>query len=858
MRIPKKMGAHVVIVLLALTVTLPLSFLGSTFFIERWTYDLGLQFVSNQPSKKISVIAIDEKSIAEIGRWPWSRDYHSALIDRLSDGGAKVIAYPLFFLESQKDRRLDLIDSLLAMPNLHELRYQASQLNEDDSKPLLSNIDGVFTELLSVRENLDIDGLLAREIKDAGNVILPYHIGLGRQLGLEDEALSPDIQKMVITPTIDVPSALSNSSVIATTQVFPPISTVASAANGLGHLAVLSDSDGVIRQSPLVLNYYGKLLPSFSLLVAAKALNVDVNDIEITSPNSVSIANLHIATDDLFRMRNVYYGKQGSVQPFEVDSFSDVLKGYVSANKYLQKIVLVGVTASGIGDQQVTPVDSSMMPIIAMAHTLSNLLNEEYVVSPSWSLFVIGGLFFIVFMYLLFGISKLSAGIAALASFGLFAIIMGSEIYMLAAFLYWLPLTAAAVFLLLGHILITTHQYFQVERGKRSSDRESAEGNRMLGLSFQGQGQLDVAFEKFQKCPLDESMMKILYNLALDFERKRQFSKAAVVYQYMSELDADYKDIQQRNNKALQLENTVILGGTNHSGPGQSMSLLDDSVEKPMLGRYEIIKELGKGAMGIVYQGRDPKIGRIVAIKTLALAQEFDEDEIESVKERFFKEAETAGRLNHPNIVTVYDAGSEHDLAYIAMEFLPGEELTPYTKKDNLLPLQEVFDILIDACKALAYANENNVVHRDIKPANIMYHREKKKVVLTDFGIARVTDASKTKTGTILGTPSYMSPEQFRGEKSDGRADIFSLGVMSFQLVTGALPFNGDSLASLMYSITNDACPDPSALRDDIPEEFNEVLHNSLEKDRENRYGDAHMMLEDLIACRNALEKNND
>jgi serine/threonine protein kinase len=218
----------------------------------------------------------------------------------------------------------------------------------------------------------------------------------------------------------------------------------------------------------------------------------------------------------------------------------------------------------------------------------------------------------------------------------------------------------------------------------------------------------------------------------------------------------------------------VILGG---GGGGRSnASLLDASgnVEKPMLGRYQIEKELGKGAMGVVYMGRDPKINRVVAIKTMALSQEFEADELVEVKERFFREAETAGRLNHPNIVQMYDAGEEHDLAYIAMEFLKGKDLVPYAKAGNLMPVPRVMSIVARVADALSYAHENNVVHRDIKPANIMYEPESDQVKVTDFGIARITDSSKTKTGMVLGTPSYMSPEQLAGKKIDGRSDLFS------------------------------------------------------------------------------------
>jgi serine/threonine protein kinase len=295
-----------------------------------------------------------------------------------------------------------------------------------------------------------------------------------------------------------------------------------------------------------------------------------------------------------------------------------------------------------------------------------------------------------------------------------------------------------------------------------------------------------MAYEKFRKCPLDDSIMENLYNLALDFERKRQFNKAQAVYEYMSSYNPKFRDLPAKLSRAKTMSETIILGGSNTRTNASLISGdAGGTVEKPMLGRYQVDKELGKGAMGVVYLGRDPKIGRVVAIKTMALAQEFEPDELQDVKDRFFREAETAGRLNHPNIVTIFDAGEEHDLAYIAMEFLKGKDLVPFTKPDNLLPLERVVSIHARVSEALAYAHRLNVVHRDIKPANVMYELESDTVKVTDFGIARITDSSRTKTGMVLGTPSYMSPEQLSGMKIDGRSDLFSLAVSLFQMSCG-------------------------------------------------------------------------
>nr|MCH9671162.1 serine/threonine protein kinase [Gammaproteobacteria bacterium] len=227
---------------------------------------------------------------------------------------------------------------------------------------------------------------------------------------------------------------------------------------------------------------------------------------------------------------------------------------------------------------------------------------------------------------------------------------------------------------------------------------------------------------------------------------------------------------------------------------------------------------------------------RTVAIKTMALSQEFEADELDDVKERFFREAETAGRLNHPNIVTIFDAGEEHDLAYIAMEFLKGEDLSRYTKDGTLLPLNRVIDIVASSANALDYAHSQNVVHRDIKPANIMYQADAGTIKLTDFGIARITDSSKTKTGMVLGTPSYMSPEQLSGKRVDGRSDLFSLGVMLYQLLSGTLPFRGDSMAALMYKIANEPHADILTVRADLPARLKPIVDRALHKDSEKRF----------------------
>jgi tRNA A-37 threonylcarbamoyl transferase component Bud32 len=564
----------------------------------------------------------------------------------------------------------------------------------------------------------------------------------------------------------------------------------------------------------------------------------------------VRLGNLRIPTDPVTQMNTFFYKDREGKPAFAVDSFYDVMSGKIPASKYQDKIVLIGATAAGVGASQVTPVSPSMAPVLTLAHSVSSILQEHFFVTPTWGVWASLGVFVLVAVYLIALLPRLSAGVGALSTVVLLAALLGTHFGLMIGAAMWIELMLAATLLLVGHLLLTTKRFLMTERGKEKSEADSAESNRMLGLAFQGQGQLDMAFDKFRKCPLDDALMENLYNLALDFERKRQFNKAEAVFRYMADYKPKFRDLEQRLTRAKAMSETVMLGG---SSTRTNISILEGGqVEKPMLGRYQIEKELGKGAMGVVYLGRDPKINRVVAIKTMALSQEFEEDEIADVKERFFREAETAGRLNHQNIVTMYDAGEEHDLAYIAMEFLKGKDLVPHTKPDHLLPLPQVVSIIARVADALAYAHSNNVVHRDIKPANVMYEPESDQVKVTDFGIARITDSSKTKTGMVLGTPSYMSPEQLSGKKIDGRSDLFSLGVTLYQMLCGQLPFVGDSMAQLMFKIANETHPDVRSVNPAVPDALVVVIDRALCKDIEQRYQGGDEMARDLRNCLNA------
>ncbi len=272
----------------------------------------------------------------------------------------------------------------------------------------------------------------------------------------------------------------------------------------------------------------------------------------------------------------------------------------------------------------------------------------------------------------------------------------------------------------------------------------------------------------------------------------------------------------------------------------------------PMLGRYKVLKELGRGAMGVVYLGKDPTIQRFVAIKTMRLDQIDDAEKLQEVKARFFREAESAGRLSHPNIVTIYDAGEQDDLGYIAMEVLDGTPLKQWARKPHLLPAEEVVQTLATVADALDYAHQQGVIHRDVKPANIMITKERV-VKVMDFGIAKTSSSSKTQTDIVLGTPTYMSPEQIAGKKVDGRTDVFSLGIVLFEMLTGQPPFTADNLSALLFAIAHQPHPPLNSLRQDLPPMVQEVLDRALQKELPQRYRRAGEFAQDLRACLRSL-----
>lgn len=793
--------------------------------IDNRFFDGASLLTHRAPSSQIAILAIDDQSIANIGRWPWSRDVHAKVIDQLAQGKAKTIAHTTFFFEPQVDRGL---------PHLQKLHTLVGTAESQD--PLVSKIAQAVDSAI---QDLDTDTTLARSLQQAKRVILPMVFDLGEALGRADEPLPDFVTRDAVPPS---GSTLPSYGV----KAYAPLPALGAAATGVGHLNMLPDpTDGSLRAQQLFIEHDGLWVSSLAMHTAAHSLNLTPADIGITAANQLKMGGVVVPLDGSGQFYPQFYPDKDGREAFVVDSFFDVYSGKIPASKYTGKIVIIGATATGVGDRFVTPISAVTSPAVVLAHTTSSLLNGHFFAVPEWGAWASLGAMLAVTVLVASVLPMVSAGTAAMLTAASLLALLACEAALIVSAHIWVPLTQPAAVLIVTYLGLTTKRFLFAEASKIKSDEESAETNRMMGLAHQGQGQLDLAFDRFRRVPMTDALLDNLSNLALDFERKRQFNKAQAVYEHMANHKPGHKDLQAKLKRVKALSETVMLGGGS-GHPGGTLLLNGDHIEKPMLGRYQVEKELGKGAMGVVYLGKDPKIGRVVAIKTMALSQEFEGAELDDARQRFFREAETAGRLQHQNIVTIFDAGEDHELAYIAMEFLKGKDLVEHTKPGQLLPMDTVVHILTRVAEALNYAHGLNVVHRDIKPANIMFDPASGTVKVTDFGIARVTDASRTRTGMVLGTPSFMSPEQIAGKKVDGRSDLYSLGVMAYQLLSGTLPFRAESMTELMFKIANEPAPDLRTANPDVPAALAAAVDRALAKSLAIRYASGEEFARDL------------
>lgn len=470
------------------------------------------------------------------------------------------------------------------------------------------------------------------------------------------------------------------------------------------------------------------------------------------------------------------------------------------------------------------------------ATAVYSLLNGKVAHQTWWFVFASSGLTLLITLLAYFAFARFSRGSAILVLVLVLLLMMISQMVVVVTRGLWMPMAAQMVWLVTAYVFMRLWRKHHATRVHLQNRVDEA--GVTLATDWIEKGMLDDIRPVLDDCSNSSPVLQKYYELGSAYAAKRQYRVAIETFRRLSDRKRDFRDTEQ---KIRALESMLAATDATQISVGavdKTIILEQSQVARPVLGRYEIRNELGRGAMGVVYLGYDPRIARQVAIKTLTYSQ-FPPHQIADIKARFFREAEAAGRLNHPNIVSVYDVGEESDLAFIAMDYVEGKPLSAFVHESHLLPAFEVYRIMADVAAALEYAHSNHIVHRDIKPGNIMYNPAPSQVKVTDFGIARLVDDSRTSTGEILGSPLYMSPEQLKGRKVNHAADVFSLGVTFYQLLCGRLPFVGDNLASLTYEIIHGKHRGVRTVRKDLPSSASRITNQCLQKDVSDRYDSA-------------------
>ncbi len=547
-----------------------------------------------------------------------------------------------------------------------------------------------------------------------------------------------------------------------------------------GFVDVSTDSDGILRRSALWQLNDRVMSPSLPLAVA------------FDSQDASSHHRMSSADDAIF------LSSYAELPRFDAQ---DLLNSQADIATLRDATVFLDTSPALVGAVALLPSGQFATLSEITAALLADVEQDRTIIAPSWVRameWLLPALLAIVAV--LFMPDRSRKDIAVLAGVGIVALILTETLL-----LYVLhvridmgrPLLIFAGVAILSIWLVGDEKKELKDAFKRGND-------------FLAAGRLEPAFAEFRRCQPSETVATVMYKLSLAFEEQAKPERAEAVLEWM-----------KRTHSAL----TPTSSGKNEATTGPQR-----------LGRYVIERRIGRGAMGAVYLAKDPRINRPVALKVIPIEKEFEDDELKEARLRFYREAESAGRLAHPNIITVFDAGEDKGLAYIAMEFIPGIPLKKFTDPKKLLAPKRALELCASTAEALDYAHNQGVIHRDIKPANLMYNPKEGSLKITDFGVARMTDGNATKTGIVLGTPMYMSPEQLNADDLTGHSDLFSLGVTLYELLAGEVPFQASNIAVLMTKITSEDPAPISQRRAGIPPSVDTVLAKALAKKPADRF----------------------
>ena len=813
---------------------------------------------TSRPSPQVVIVAIDEKSIRSFGPMAWPRSEYVPLVERLSAAGAKVIGFDFTYGVLEREA-----------PN---------------------------------------NRLFAAAMKKAGNVVFGYEFTDVGDPSPPGSPASAVVQANALArfKTTSLPPAPS---------LIEPEPALAEAAAALGHVRTVAGDDGKIRVLPLLIQHGGKAYPSLALQLARVYMDTPLEQVH-DEGGVIRLGALDIPVSPSGEV--LLNWPAGGEKAFPLYSFLDVVRGDVPDDAFRGKAVIVAGTASGLDDRSF-PFAAVAPGVLLYATFLDNAFRFDFVGAPVWAWLLGWGLFFAACGLGVWLMPRLSTRLLLIGVPLLALLLLGVAAFLFVQKGIWLQVFYPCLALVAPVALLAVLRLTASEKETRDVAAEKVENQKLLGLSFQEKGMLDMALATFSKLPLTDDMKQVYVHLGLDYENRGQRDKAYLVYKKVFDVDPRFEDVAHRMERLSQagagsslfgaptgqIGGAVTAPGASTPAPAVSRSLaaslppgegvMGELGEMPTelaptavpgaartvsdgaqgtdiptqvvpgaaptravpatvvsaptgfttgpggqvapgsrFGRYQVESHIGRGGMGDVYLVRDTIINRQAALKTIRPDTDLDAKQIIEMRQRFYREAQTAGKLNHPHIVTVYDVGEDLGMSYIVMEFVEGQTLTQWMKKKRM-SVPQIKHVIYHAGLGLAYAHDAGVYHRDVKPDNIMLSTTGG-VKVMDFGIARVVESSLTKTGSVMGTPAYMSPEQVNGQKVDGRSDIFSLGVILYELLTGRKPFKGDTMPSLMFAIMKEEPPQPSTVDKDVAPVWDPILKKALAKNRDDRY----------------------
>lgn len=761
---------------------------------------------SDDVSPNIVVLSVDGKAQDQYGNWPWNYDLIADMLAATASGEPKAIA-------------LDFM------------------LNENNSQDSAG-----FTDIL------------AGQMGWISNLVLPYDIALATFR--DGRTNNPD---HLFDYSIAVDNALGvmdENSSLQVRKVFLPATKLLKNDPYLGFDYTMPDEDRTLRHQPLVMNYEGYYYPSLSLLSAALYLDVKPDQIKVFEGDRIELGNKRVIP---ISDKSEFYINFPQTN-FRKFSAADVLSEGFNFSQLKNKLVLIEVDEFSANQYFQTPVKDQTTRTTIKAAVIENIIDNNIITVKDdmlamnlLILFAFGG----ICAFVMPQVSKLYR---SMILFGCLILLANVNYFLVSSFSV---MTQTVYFALEIFLFMIASPFLESElltgADKKPSSLAKAPRIKPAHDHASTFGASDsVPVREIVEKPDDSDKVETMAITDEDSGGFPMDHQAINIDDEVAEGTAALSDSSGNASSSISESSPLIIGeesddsGDVYSyepsvvGEEDSGSFpIGPDTEMKKLGRYEISGTLGKGAMGHVYKGIDPAINRPVALKTIRLDFVNDPAEMEELKERLFREAQAAGKLSHPNIVTIYDVGSEGNLQYIAMEYLEGQTLEDLIKKKTKFNYKIIAKIIIQICNALDYAHDKGIVHRDIKPANIMILPDYT-VKIMDYGIARIDSNSMTKTGIAMGTPNYISPEQLKGMAVDRRADIFSLGVVIYELLLGRRPFRGENITSLIYAITTSDPMKPSDINPQIPLLFDHVIDRALKKDPNKRYQRAGDLMHDL------------